>query len=200
MERRRLESAGADYPYLKGLFGIPLGFLPIVSALGNWQLGPLQHTWVFLATLAVIGIACFPINRYYNEHWGRVSISARRQRRALLAMAISFPLVFAGSFLLRSHAEWSLDWPVNPTAALFALSMFIGYGATVGLRVHHIVICGSLLLAGMLPVWHGADPSNVGLVLAGVAVMACGIFDHRLLVRTFGTANVRNLENSNARA
>ena len=34
----------------------------------------------------------------------------------------------------------------------------------------------------MLPVWDGADPSNIGLVMRGVAVMLSGVLDHRLFV------------------
>jgi hypothetical protein len=57
-----------------------------------------------------------------------------------------------------------------------------------------------MLVAGLLPVWNGADPSNIGLFLFGVAIMATGIFDHRLLVRTFGSSKTLKLENSNAGA
>ena len=49
-----------------------------------------------------------------------------------------------------------------------------------------MLIWGSLLVAGLLPVWDGADPGNVGLVLAGVAVIVNGVFDHLVLVRSFG--------------
>jgi hypothetical protein len=43
-----------------------------------------------------------------------------------------------------------------------------------------------LLVVGALPVWTGEDPSNIGLLLAGVAVILSGLFDHRLFLRTFG--------------
>jgi hypothetical protein len=68
------------------------------------------------------------------------------------------------------------------------------------LRRHHVIIFGTLLVAGLLPVWTGADPSNIGLFLAGIAFIATGIFDHRLLVRTFGPANRLKLEHGNAGA
>jgi hypothetical protein len=42
-------------------------------------------------------------------------------------------------------------------------------------------ILGAPLVAGLLPVWHGEDPSNIGLVLAGVAAMTIGVLDHRHL-------------------
>ena len=67
-----------------------------------------------------------------------------------------------------------------------AALMLVYYAAVVGLRRHHVVIWGALLVAGALPVWNGSDPSNIGLVLAGVAVMINGAFDHRVLARTLG--------------
>lgn len=200
MERKKLESAAARYTYLKGLYGIPLGLLPIISALGNWQWGPLRHEWVFVACVLVLAAACLPIRRYYNENYGRVTLSAKQQMRTAIVVILGAPFVVGASLLLRSRADWSLDLPVNPTAATLALLMLASYAAATVLRVHHLVIFGSMLVAGLLPVWNGADPSNIGLFLFGVAIMATGIFDHRLLVRTFGSSKTLKLENSNAGA
>jgi hypothetical protein len=50
-----------------------------------------------------------------------------------------------------------------------------------------VVIWGALLVAGALPVWTGADPSNTGLLLSGVALLVSGVFDHRLFLRRFGS-------------
>ena len=55
-----------------------------------------------------------------------------------------------------------------------------------GLRTHHLVIFGALLLAGALPVWEGEDSANAGLLLGGVALALTGAFDHRAFLRTFG--------------
>ncbi|MFN2505261.1 MAG: hypothetical protein ABR540_13740 [Acidimicrobiales bacterium] len=41
------------------------------------------------------------------------------------------------------------------------------------------------------------DTPNIGLLIVGVALMATGIFDHRLLVRTFGPSRDLDLESSN---
>jgi hypothetical protein len=188
MERERLEAAAAENSYLRGLFGVPGGLLAILGALGNWNVGPLRHPWVFLAAVALLGLACVPIRAFYDTHYGRVTLSTRQRNRATVAVFILVPCLVLGSFLLRSRTSWSLDLPLNPTAASIAVAMLVSYVVTVGLRVHHLVICGGLLVAGLLPVWTGGDPSNVGLVLAGVAIALCGIFDHLLLVRTFGPA------------
>jgi hypothetical protein len=189
MERRKLETAAASNSHLRGLFAIPLGLLMIVSALGNWEWGPLRHDWVFFACVLVIGVACLAVSRFYNEHYGRASLSRPQQVRAAVTAIIGGPLVFAGSLLARSRADWSLDLPVNPTAATFALLMLAWYATVVGLKAHHVIVWGALLIAGALPVWNGADPSNIGLVLAAAAVILSGVFDHRLLVRTFGPSH-----------
>jgi hypothetical protein len=90
------------------------------------------------------------------------------------------------SVLLRSRVEWSLDLPVNPVAATIGALMLATYAAGVGLRRHQVIICGGLLLAGVLPVWTGSDPGNVGLVLSGAAAIATGVLDHLALARAFG--------------
>ena len=183
IDRVRLESAAAEYHYLRGLFGVPLGLAFVLAALGNEAWGPLRHDWVFVAGLAAIGVACLAVHLFYEGRYGRVSLSAAQQRRALLATLAVAPLVLGAATLLRSQASWSLDLPVNPIPAAFALAMLVFYAATIGVRAHHAVVFGALLVAGLLPVWHGSDPGNVGLVMCGAAVAASGILDHRLLMR-----------------
>jgi hypothetical protein len=198
VDRRRLQSAAADYPYLRGLLAIPLGVLFVVSALGNWQWGPLRHGSVFVGAVLMIGLLCALINRHYNEHYGRVTPSARQQLKVAAAGATGVALMIGTTMLLRSRASWSLDLPVNAIAAAFGLLMIVYYAVVVGLRAHHLLIWGALLTVGLLPVWTGADPSNIGLVLAGAAVIVNGVFDHRLLVRTLGPSAPTTLGPGNA--
>ena len=188
MDRRQLQSAAAEYPYLRGLVAVPAGLLFIIAALGNAEWGPFGSPWVFLASLAVIGAACAGINRFYNEHYGRVTPSGRQQVIAFVVTAAGVLLLIGLSMLLRSRAAWSLDLPVNPIPAVFGALMLVYYAAVIGLKPHHIVIWGGLLVAGALPVWDGAEPSNIGLAMCGVAVMLNGVFDHLQLVRTLGAA------------
>jgi hypothetical protein len=195
MEREKLETAAAKYTYLRGLFFIPLGAWAVLSALGNWQLGPLRHDWVFLLAMAAIAATCLPIKRFYDDHYGRLSPSLRQQVRALAALVVCAAVMFGGALLLRSRADWSLDLPVNAIAVAFSVVMLISYALGVGLKIHHVIIWGALLIVGALPVWTGEDPSNIGLLLAGVGVMITGVFDHRLFVRTFGSARLPALEN-----
>jgi hypothetical protein len=198
MERRELESAAATYTYLKGLLGIPGGLLVILAALGNWEWGPLRHAWVFLGAALVLAAVGLLISRYYVEHYGRVTLSRAQRRRAAVAVIAGAPLMFGASLLLRSRAGWSLDLPVNAIPATFALLMLATYAAGGVVRTHHVIIFGSLAVAALLPVWDGADPSNTGLVLVGVAIVASGLLDHRLLVRTFGPPKDLALSNAGA--
>ena len=200
MRRGNLEMAAANHSYLRGLLFIPVGALCILAALGNWKVGPLRHAWAFLVAAVVIGAVYLAISRYYNEKYGRLSPSTRQQVRAGVAVVIGVAVMFGGSLLMRSRADWSLDLPVNAIAVSFALVMLVSYAIGVGLKAHHVIIWGTLLVAGALPVWNGADPSNIGLVLAGVAIIASGVFDHRLFVHTFGPPRLSGYSDGDAGA
>jgi hypothetical protein len=183
MDRMRLQDAASGYPYLRGLLTAPVGLVFVAAALGNWRWGPLRHDWVFIAVVGVVAAVAALSNRYYNENYGRVTPSPRQRRKATAASAAAVVLMVGLSMLLRSRASWSLDLPVNAIAVSFGLLMLVYYASVVGLRPHHLGIWGALVLVGALPVWNGADPSNIGLVLAGAAVVLNGLLDHRLLVR-----------------
>ena len=185
MERDRLESAGASYVHLRGVLAIPGGLLFILAALGNWQVGPFRHDWVFLACVLAIGGAYALIARAYRERYGHVTPSTEQQLRAAAAIALGFAVVLGGSLLLRSRAGFSLDLPVNAIAVTFAIVMLATYAIGGVLRPHHFAVYGTLLAAGALPVWHGEDPANIGLVMCGACVVAAGVLDHLAFARTF---------------
>ena len=190
MDRTRLQSAAAEYPYLRGLTALPGGALFIVAALGNWAWGPFASPWVFVASLLVLAATFVAVNRFYTQHFGRVTPSTRQQVSGAVVTAAGVVLMVGATTLLRGSPDWSLDLPVNPLPATFAVLMLAFYAAVVGLRPHHLAIFGSLFVAGALPVWDGSDPANVGLVMCGVAVAVNGVFDHLRLVRTLGPARV----------
>jgi hypothetical protein len=196
MERASLESAAANFSYLRGWFYFPAGALCICAALANWEAGPFRSAWAFPVAVLVIGLACLPIARFYTTHYGRMSMSTRQQIRGAIAVLIGVGVMIGGSSLMRSEAGWSLDLPVNPIAVSFALIMLITYAIGVGIKAHHVIIWGTLLVVGAVPLWNGDDPSNIGLVLAGVAMMVTGVFDHRLFVDTFGPSRRVRLEDS----
>jgi hypothetical protein len=95
----------------------------------------------------------------------------------------------------------SFALPVSVSAAAFALAMLAWFAICVGLKAHHLVIWGALLVAGLLPVW-GTLPDKVSVAWLpiGVATVAAGSFDHRALVRAYGPAKDVNPENSNVAA
>ena len=195
MERKNLESAAVSYPYLRGLFSIQLGIAFILAGLTNLKWGPLSHIWVFCVSVLVVGAAYVPIMRYYNDNYGRVTPPRKRQVRDAVATVIGAAVIVEASVLVHS-----LNLPVSGIAASFALIMLAYYAISVGLRRHHMIIWGSLLVVSLLPVWGGVGSdsrSNIGLLLIGVATIATGIFDHVALVRTLGSSKGPNLETSN---
>jgi hypothetical protein len=200
VERKQLEAAVASYSYLRGLYFIPLGMVFILAALANWEVGPLRHLWVFPVAVLVIAAPCLLITRYYHENYGRISASNSQRVRGAIAVVVSLVVVLGGSTLLRSNADWSLDLAVNATAATIAMVMLLSNAIYQTLKPHHWIIWGAVLVISLVPVWHGADPSNVGLVIAGVALMVTGVFDHRLLARTFGPVESLNLRDGDAGA
>ena len=186
MDRRQLESRAANYAQLRGVLGIPAGLLFVLAALGNWQVGPFRHDWVFVACLLAIGAAHLLVARAYRRRYGRISLPDSQQWRGAAALALGVAVILGGSLLLRSRAGFSLDLPVNAIPVTFAVVMLAAYAVGGVLRPHHGAVYGALLIAGALPVWGGEDPSNVGLVLCGAAVIVCGALDHLALTRAFG--------------
>jgi hypothetical protein len=194
VERRQLERTAAIYTHLRGALAIPAGLLFILAALGNWRVGPFRHDWVFVACLLAIGGAYLLAARAYQRHYGRVSPSAGQQLRDVAVVGLAVAVVVGGSLLLRSRAGFSLDLPVNAIAATFALVMLASYAIARVLRPHHAAVYGALLVAGALPFWHGEDPSNLGLVMCGAAVIACAVLDHLAFMRTFGPRKLPALD------
>jgi len=197
MERKQLESAAVSYPYLRGLFALPLGVIWILTGLSNLEWGPFGHTWVFFGSALVALAAYLPITRYYEDNYGRVTPKTR-QERAVLGTSLAVLVMIGGPILVQE-----LELPVNGLGAAWALVVLAYYALTVGLKAHHLVIWGSLLVASLLPVW--GDPAtsnsiNVAFLAIGGAAIATGIFDHRLLVQTLGSSRDLNLENSNVGA
>lgn len=168
----------------------------ILAALGNLAWGPLGLVWVFPVALVVAGAAYLGIYRYYNENYGRVTPSSRTQATAVVA-TVCAEAVIAAAVLV----DWTFDLPVSCTAASFALVMLGYYAVGVGLRIHHAIILGSLLVTGFLPVWGDADAKiNIGILLSGSATIVTGIFDHGVLRRTFESAKGLDLGSGNAGA
>jgi hypothetical protein len=195
VERRALESAVTNSLYLRGLGLVPIGLMFVLGALAMWEVGPLRHLSVAYVAVLAPALLLLWINRYYEEHYGRVTPSSRHWARVWVPIAV-IVAVAIGVWLL----IWSLDLPLNAVAAVWAMSMLTASAVTVGLRKHRVIIWGSLLVAALLPIWNGADENALAWLLGGVAYIATGIFDHRLLARTSRPRADRNLETRDAGA
>ena len=99
MERRQLESAAADYPYLQGLWMIPLGIGIIVAGISNLQNRPtgIGALALILGGLAIAGATSLLIGRYYRDHYGSVTPTRDRTIRQGLALGAWIVVLFVGA-------------------------------------------------------------------------------------------------------
>lgn len=197
MERKQLESAAARNRYLRGFLAVPFGLVLISSGLGNMEWGPFAEQWVVPVLFAVAGGTYLLTMRYYNDNYGRVT-GKTGQARALVGFCVSVAVIGGGPVLAQV-----LDLPINGVAVPWAVAALGFYALAVGLKAYHVVIWSSVLVAGLVPFWGDpstTDTANVGLLMVGVAAMATGFFNHRLLVRTFGPSEGPDLESSNVGA
>lgn len=198
MERKNLESVAAEYPHLRGLFSIPVGLVLIASGLGNLQWGPFSSTWAFFALIGLAAVAALGCLRYYNESFGRVTLSKRAQIRGLAAAVVCVPLIVGAALV-----DNNLDLPIWGFLAAWSVLMLVSYAMSVGLKPHHIVLWGGVLVASLLPLWGGMSGdmlANAGLLTAGVLGMVSGLFDHLLLVKSFGSLDAGALNGNHVEA
>jgi hypothetical protein len=187
MDRDALESTAANYPYLQGLWAIPMGLAIPLAGISNLQDRP-SGSWLMVIGGAILLLCCagsLLIVRYYREHYGRVTPTRRREVRHAAAVVAWIAVLFVGA---NKYLLWSPDGSFCVFAAAFALATLAYYAILVGLRTHHVVIWGAVLVAGLLPVWGGlgADRDALAMLPLGVALIASGVLDHRLLARSFG--------------
>jgi hypothetical protein len=185
MERKDLERAAARIIYLRGLLAVPTGLFLISIGLGNLEWGPFDQLWVIPVAIVVVGASTVAVMRFYVTHYGSVTLPRDQQVRLTAASL----LLFLGSIAAGSTIDTRVDLPISVFAVVFGLGMLAWFALCVGLRPHHLVIWGGLLVVGLLPVWGGFDERGaVGFVPVGVATILAGVFDHLALVRTYGPA------------
>jgi hypothetical protein len=202
MDRKTLESAAANYPYLhlQGLYAIPFGFLWFLIGVTNLQ--PRLHLWAFvggalLCLGAAVGVA------FYSERiYGRVTPTRSTKVRHYVAIAVGFAVFVAADQLARSILGRPPTQPVSTYAASWALGMLVFYAIAARLRAYHVAIWGSLLVAGLLPIWGGLSVNRdaVASFPIGVAMIASGLLDHRTVVRIFRSLERQPLESSDVGA
>jgi len=187
MERKQIERTAAANHYLRGLIALPLGMALIASGLGNMEWGPFRHLWLVPVAIVLAGAAYVLIARSYNDNYGRVTPKA--DARTVAGTVLAVAVMIGGPVLVQV-----LDLPVNGLGVAWGAVALGYYAVNVGVKAHHVAIWGGILVASLVPLW--GDPRttnapNVGLLMVGVAMLATGIFDHRLLVDTFGSADAR---------
>ncbi len=197
MERRQLESAAADYPYLQGLWMIPLGIGIIVAGISNLQGRPTGSGVIalILGGLALAGAALVLIGRYYRDHYGSVTPTRDRTIRQAAAIVAWIAILFIGA---NQALFWSPDGPQCIYASAFALATLAYYAILVGLRPHHLVIWGAVFVAGLLPIWGGlgVDRDPLAMIPLGLAAMVSGLLDQRVLARSLAVPTGDRLEGS----
>lgn len=186
MERRQLEAAAANYPYLQGLWAIPLGIGLIVTSISNLQNRPSEPVLlgIVVGGLAVAVVVAYLIGRYYRERFGSVTPTRDRTIRQAVALVAWIAILFVGA---NDALFWSPDGPQLIYASAFALATLAYYAILVGLRPHHVIIWGAVFVAGLLPIWGGlgADRDPLSMIPLGLLLMLSGVLDQRLLARSF---------------
>lgn len=193
MDRKHLEAAAAANHYLRGLLAVPVGVVLVLSGLGNMEWGPFRHLWVVPAGVVPALGAYLVVARFYNDNYGRVVLKTG-EARTVAGTVAALTVLIGGPILTQA-----LGLPFNGLGLAWGVVALGYYAVNVGLRPHHVVIWGSVVAASVVPLW--GDPRttntpNVGLLMVGLACVATGIFDHLILVRTFGASGDLGLENS----
>jgi MFS family permease len=192
----RMASVAADYPYLQGLWAIPMGIGTIVAGASNLHWRP-EWPWIWILAIGVSlnAVVFLLIARYYRANYGKVKPTRAKELRYAAAVVAWVVVLFIGANRL---LLWSIDSPFCVYASAFALATLVFYAIIVGLKAHHIVIWGSLLVAGLLPIWGGLGVNRdaAAMLLLGLAFIASGLLDQRLLARSFSSPGSRTPEDS----
>jgi len=166
-----------------------MGFMTFLVGLSNLQRRldePLLFALLGAGLLLCAGVAWL-IARHYRERYGEVTPTASRRVRNAAATVAWATVLFVGA---SRWLFWSPDSPRCIYAAAFALATLAYYAVLLGLRAHHVAIWGAVLVVGLVPVWGGLGPDRDALAMfpLGLALIASGLLDQRLLARSFDSA------------
>ena len=133
------------------------------------------------------------IGRYYRDHYGSVTPTRDRTIRQAVAIVAWIAILFIGA---NQALFWSPDGPQCIYASAFALATLAYYAILVGLRPHHLVIWGAVVVAGLLPIWGGlgVDRDPLAMIPLGLAAMVSGLLDQRVLARSLPVSTGDQLE------
>ncbi len=202
MERKQIEAVALNYPpqYVQGLYAIPIGIGWFMTGLTNLISQP-TASWILVGGLLLCLGAWLGITRYYQNNFGRATPTKSRRIRYGLAIFTSFVVFIGADQLTRIMFGRPPDRPMSSYAASWSLGMLVFFGMTIGVKMHHIVIWGSLFVIGVLPIWGlNANRDAIAAFPIGVAIILSGLMDHRLLVRASNVTRNLTLENNNDEA
>ena len=189
---KRVRFVTENYHNLQGLKMVPLGLWFVAAGAGDAGWWP----WFFktgrpVSHLLGLGLAWFLswlIGRYYKYNYGQVQPSPQTQRKGRLVTIVGLP-----ALLIALAVDWSMKLPVSLVALLITAYFLTAYLCSSGrFRKHYVVIALLFAGLGLMPlllrvplsdrIW---GPGGVMFtLLLGLGLIAGGILDHLLLVRT----------------
>lgn len=185
MDRKTLESAATRATNLRGLLGVPGGLIFIAIGLDKLKWGLFAHDWVFVVIVLGLVMSFAFINRYYDRHYGRATLTFSRLFANLGLNALVCFGLLAGIII-----DLAVDVPISIFAIVTAASMFTWYAIAIGLKPHHFMIWGALLVIGLIPMWGSLDDrTSVAWLPIGAATILCGVMDHLTLARSHTVAD-----------
>jgi hypothetical protein len=186
MTRDRIRFITAHYDQLQGLRLIPLGLYLLAlaaSALGwlSWLPGdPARASAQWLAGIFCVALAAATATTaWYRRRYGARAPLSRWRRNAWLVLAV-------GVFLVAAHFDQYANAPIALAPFSVAAALVLTVRADGWVRAHFLIAAVPwFLVAWILPLHHDGPSRLVSYALAGgVALIVCGLGDHRLLSRT----------------
>ena len=186
MVEDRIRFVTGNFSQLQGLRWIPLGLYLIAlaaSAMGqlSWLPGDgptSEARWLGVAFCVGL-IGAVGATSYYRRRYGTVAQFGRRGRNVLSAVAVAV-------FIVLARFDLYADGPVALAPLWVAAALALVVGVDGWLRVHFLVAAVPWFVIAWTPPLHADGTTRlVSYALAGaVALLVCGIGDHRLIART----------------
>jgi hypothetical protein len=186
MTRDRIRFIAAHYDQLQGLRLSPLGiYLLALAASGlgwlSWLPGdPARAAGQWLGVLFVLAlVAALTATAWYRHRYGARAPLSRWRRNAWLVLAVAV-------FLAAAQFDQYVNAPIALAPFSAAAALVLTVRADGWVRAHFLMAAVPWFLVACIPPLHHDGASRlVSYALAGgVALIVCGVGDHRLLSRT----------------
>jgi hypothetical protein len=196
METEEIERAEAREYALRGLRTVALAGLVAIGSTPSLVGGPfVEHAWLPFGLFALLVLAAYRAECYYNDRYGYLAVPDPPRR-----VVVRRIVVCALPALVLGVAVRLTDLPVNLMAIVGAVILLALFTDLFGFERHHLVVFGTLLAVGAIPVWTGEHANQWGAALTAAAMAISGVLDHRLLVRTYGGPSDPGAASLSARA